>query len=258
MVDSHIQMPKLLLKQFQNKYNLLCYYDVQNKHVGTKGTAKSINTEFGYYSKETENFLQNEIETPFSKILKYIITLNLNDLSTTDVYFNVDMKEPILDFIYSLIVRAPSFHQMMKESEKMLENYTNHEKRDFIIKSGLKIAEENNIFNEYIITFMINRTKISFVLSMNGIYNYSFNGHSTINLPLTPNVTISLIHKNYSQRVIHEDGAISMFIIDDPEKIMKMNSVSFLSQIKHNWGYVVCPQRDELDRLKRVYEEQGI
>ena len=62
---------------------------------------------------------------------------------------------------------------------------------DFISKNGIIIAQENDLLSEYIVTFMLNKTTIPFVLSMDGIYNYTLNGHSVINLPIAPNVTVS-------------------------------------------------------------------
>ena len=69
-VKSHIQMPKCILKKFQNRNNRLFYYDVKENHIGKNGSANSINTEKGYYSKDTERYLQEKIETPFSKLLR--------------------------------------------------------------------------------------------------------------------------------------------------------------------------------------------
>lgn len=100
---------------------------------------------------------------------------------------------------------------------------------------------------------MLNKTTIPFVLSMDGIYNYTLNGHSVINLPIAPNVTVSLIHESYSNRVIHKDNSISMFELTRPDDITLMNGCAFSTQLKRNWGYVICSEREELDRLVSAY-----
>lgn len=249
-INSHIQMPKLLLKRFHNEYNFFYYYNVKNNFIGNHGTAESMNTEIGYYSKETEMYLQKEVETPFSKILEYLEDIELANKQTISVYSTIN--ETILSFMYALIARAPSFHKMMNDDNIWLHNLSIEEKRDHIIKSGINIAKENNVFAEYIPTFLINNTDIPFVLSMNGIYNYTFNGHPIINLPISPTIAISLIHKNYTNRVIYNDGAIAMFETKIPELIMHMNQQAFSFQAKHQWGYVICPEREELDRLSKL------
>lgn len=100
---------------------------------------------------------------------------------------------------------------------------------------------------------MLNKTAISFVLSMEGIYNYTLNGHSVINLPLFPYATVSLIHEGYSNRVIRGDNSISVFELTRADDIMLMNGQAFSTQLKRKWGYVVCPERDELSRLVDKY-----
>lgn len=250
MIDSHIQMPKLLLKRFHNKYNFLCYYDIAEKIVKTRGTAHSLNTSFGYYSDETERFLSEKIETPIGRIFKYLDDVGIETKSIISAHS--DIRDTIIDFIYALIARAPNFHKQMCTEDSVLNLLTPQERRDTIIKAGIAIEKEACIFSEYIITFLFNKTNIPFVLSMNGIYQYTLNGFPVINLPISPYVAIFLVHKNYSKRFIHSDGAISMIEFNNPEDIMLMNDQAFQSQQKHGWGYVVCPERDELDRLVNI------
>lgn len=64
-VNSHIQMPKEMIKRFHNEYNLCCYYNVEGNFIGTKGPAESLNTEWGYYSVDAEHYLRDTIEPPF-------------------------------------------------------------------------------------------------------------------------------------------------------------------------------------------------
>ena len=99
---------------------------------------------------------------------------------------------------------------------------------------------------------MINRTEIPFVLPLMGLYSYGINGHSIINLPILPTCALCLVHKDYAERLIHDDGTISMFMVDDPEQLKKMNLFAFQAQKRRNWGRIICPQREELDRLKEL------
>lgn len=253
MLNSHIQMPKLLLKNFQNRYNHLCYYDVSKQLIGTKGSAKSINTEYGYYSENTEKYLEQQIETPFSNILKYLDEIGVADKKIVPVRTNI--TEVIFDFMYSLVARSPSFHEMINESDSFLSQLPKEEKRDYIIKTGINTSRENSIFSEYIVTFMFNKTDVPFVLSMNGIYNYILNGNNVVNLPITPKIAICLIHKNYASRIINDDGSISMFEITNPKDIMTMNRRAFSFQVIHGWGYIVCPEKTELERLVEIFNQ---
>lgn len=73
-MNSHIQMPKCVLKQFANEDNVLFYYNFKDGHIA-KSSAKYINTEKNYYSDEMEMFFNRNIETPFSKVIEEIKNL---------------------------------------------------------------------------------------------------------------------------------------------------------------------------------------
>ena len=64
-VNSHIQMPKEVIKRFHNQYKLCCYYDVKGNFVGTKGTAESLNTAWGFFSARTEHYLGEKNRNTF-------------------------------------------------------------------------------------------------------------------------------------------------------------------------------------------------
>lgn len=249
-INSHIQMPRVLLKRFHNDNNRFFYYDVEKQIIGNNGTAKSTNTEVGYYSKQTEDYFRDNIETPFGNLLTYIEKNNIYG----DIFsISINAEQIVKNFICALVARGPNFRQQMNSEKEFWQSFPLQFQHDYIAKAGLEIAIENDIFSDYIVTYMINNTSTPFVLSMDGIYNYLLNGHQVINLPILPFVTASLIHKDYSARVVKTDGSLSMFEISRPGDIMLMNDCAFSSQIKRNWGYVVCHEEDELIRLKHKF-----
>ena len=56
--------------------------------------------------------------------------------------------------------------------------------------------------------------------------------------------------------MIRDDGTVSMFMVEYPDVIQRMNGWAFASQKKRNWGRVISPERDELDRLMRETTSQ--
>lgn len=246
-INSHIQMPRVLLKRFHNESQHFFYYDVEKQIIGNGGTAKRTNTELGYYSKAVEDYFRDYIETPFGNMLAYIEKKDIHG----DVFSISSNAEKIIkNFVCALVARGPNFSQHMNEEKEFWQEFPPQFQHDFIAKTGLQIAIEHDIFSDYIVTFMINNTTIPFVLSMDGIYNYTLNGHQVINLPIHPFVTVGMIHKSYAERVVREDGSLSMFDINRTDNIMFMNNCAFSAQLKRKWGYVVCPEKDELTRLK--------
>lgn len=249
-VNSHIQMPKVLLKRFHNRFNRFYYYDVENQFIGKNGTAESMNTEWGYYSVGMEHYLRDNIETPFGKIISF---LEIDSFKSETLSIPSSFQATIKNFLYALIARGPKYENQMNEAEELLRFFTPQEQHDFIAYTGIDIAKRHDLLSDFIVTFMINETEVPFVLSMEGLYSYSFNKHLVINLPISPKATISLFHKSHSTRVVREDGSILMLKIDNPKDIMIMNNCSFSTQNKRNWGAIVCPQKDELERLKKLF-----
>lgn len=110
-VKSHIQMPKCILKKFQNRNNRLFYYDVKENHIGKNGLPIQSTPKMGYYSKDTERYLQEKIETPFSKLLKQLSEIDFNSESFI-LPPSVDIC--VKSYIYGLIARDP---QMVLEAD---------------------------------------------------------------------------------------------------------------------------------------------
>ena len=247
LVNSHIQMPKLLLKRFHNEQNKFYYHDVKKGFIGTNGTAKSINTQYGYYSPSTEAFLRDYIETPFGKLITYIENI---DFSQNQFYMTTDFEEVTRNFIYALLARDPAVVGEIDKNSIFLQFLPERQRHDLAARNGIAYAKRNNIFGEYILTFMVNCTERPFVLPLMGLYNYSMSGHSVINLPISPTKALCLVHRDYASRLIHDDGTISMFMVDNPEQVSKMNAFAFVAQRRHNWGCVICSKREELERIK--------
>lgn len=70
-MKSHKQLPKFIIKNFQNKSGKVYYYDIKNKLIGEAGP-KVLGTEEGYFSNIIENLLNAKVESPFSAFLAKI------------------------------------------------------------------------------------------------------------------------------------------------------------------------------------------
>lgn len=109
MINSHIVLPKFLLKNFEINHSFW-YYDIDKDFIA-KGNSSSFNTEKGYYSDETELILNREIETPFSRLLiKYRPSVLADDefeMSLNDILC-------IKRFCCSLLCRNPQMVETVK------------------------------------------------------------------------------------------------------------------------------------------------
>ena len=171
-VNSHVQMPRFLLSRFENERHSFFYYDVKKGFIGSNGHAKSMNTEQGYYPNEIEKLLSDEIEKPFSQVLKFIDSLDLEKPFFTMT--NTD-ESNIKQFLVSLMIRSPLFMDSINKSSVSFQFFTPADQRTLAITQGIMEAEKQRVFDRYRVTFTVNKTEKPFILPISGLYSYSLN-----------------------------------------------------------------------------------
>lgn len=241
-INSHIQMPKLLLKRFENKNHCFYYYDVKKGVIGSNGHAKSLNTELGYYSAEVEEYLNNYVETPLSDLLSQIDCINFDASS-----FDMPPKIAVLirRFIYSLIARSPKMIPEIKKKSIYYQFLAPQAQHDYAVCEGMSIAENMGILNDWFVTFAVNKTTTPFVLPMFGIYNFKYESVDMALLPISPYKSILLV-KNDGLRLFLHDGILSMILIVDDAQMDWFNEQAFSVQFSAGYGYVVSPDKASL------------
>ena len=250
-VNSHIQMPEFFLKRFENPhFNSFYSYDVCGDFIKKNGRASSTNTEIGYYSTAVEQHLNQSIETPLSVAL---LALDKIDFEQPTISIEVSHLDTIKEFAYSLISRDPIAHKAMNDNlviSKIVFEITAQNTHDIMAIHGPEFAKEIGLFAEYTISFLINKTNIPFVLPICGLLKTDMEFYY---LPISPNMAIIMMHKGDIHKYNSANG-IARFRIADPEVLKSYNDYAFLTQVIRQWGYVVCNNRQELDRLKLAHQ----
>lgn len=248
-MNSHIQMPKLMLKRFENEQHELYYYDVCQQAIRNKGHAKSINTKEGYYSDDTEEYLEQNIETPFSKLLQIIDGIDLEDafaIRSIAPHKAREIDEIVKNFVYALISRAPSMIKEIDSHACYLQFLPEQDKRNSYVRWAFSAGKEKDPFSSFRTSFTINQTEHPFVLPVCGLYEPRIKGGiDYISLPISPKVTFSLIPK----QLIEAFGTIPIFVIERKEEVYIYNKSAFDVQKSKGWGYIVAPTRDALEEL---------
>ncbi len=240
-------MPKCVLKEFKNDMNAIFCYNVETGFI-SKTSARYINTKSDYYSEEVELFLNRTIESKFADLIKKIKNADFKNS-----YFVVDeeMDKTIKEFLCFLMLRAPKMKEMLSDKNSLYSLLSENEKNDINVLFGYLALVNNNSFNKYYITFTINESEIPFVLHMNGLIPLTVNAEEErILLPITPNIAITLMNESCYKKHTDKNDISDYFNINDSTIIKEINELAFGIQCKLNWGYVVCPEKKELERLK--------
>ena len=242
-VKSHIQLPKFLLARFENEQHKFFYYDVKRKYIGTNGHAKTMNTEPGYYPDEIEKFLNNELEQPFSKILKFIDSIDLDTPYFTMT--NMD-KNNIKQFLVSLIVRSPLFIKSLYENSVYFHDYSQTDQHSLAITQGIAALKNAKIYDDYCVTLTVNKTEKPFILPICGLFYYSLNGYTHVSLPVSPKIAITMIEPS-SIRFIEKEGATRLYLINQEKHAIQFNGFAFQQQCIEHYGCVISPSKDALE-----------
>ena len=243
IVNSHIQMPRCVLKRFEDAKNKFYYYDIKKRIIGSNGHAKSINTELGYFSPAVEEFLNNYVEKPFSDLLKKIDKI---DFDSASFFVPSETNETVKRFMYSLMARSQQMLTETKNNSVFFQFMSSKNQHDYAVGEGIRLAVESNILRDYFITFAVNKSPISFVLPMMGLYSIRINNIGTSFLPISPQLSIVLVNRE-GKDALTKNGLISMFLITESDKTIWLNKQAFATQMITGSGYVVSVDKPSLE-----------
>ena len=146
-VNSHIQMPKCVLRNFADEQQTVHYFDFEENAIKI-GRAASLNTELGYYSQDTEDYLRDNIETPFGKVMAFLKGISKDDtFSVSDTLFD-DVRK----FLYSLMSRSPNMLDSVTKSSAFFQFLPKQAQHDYVAVTGIQIAQNRGLFDDWQIT----------------------------------------------------------------------------------------------------------
>jgi len=241
-IKSHIQMPKFMLRQFENEKHELFYFDVDSGEI-ICGRAKSINVKEEYYSENVEGILSQAIERPFSQVIHYLEKIDFDARS-----FTVDpgIIETTKTFLNALLARNPNTFQKTQEVSVFLQFLDRQSQHDISVLTCINEASKLGFFDKMHLTFTVNKTMIPFVLPLCGFYWY--NGGKNINLPISPKLAITLVDEEEMCKVIL-NNRIRMYLADKESDVRKLNYIAFQEQLRQGYGSIISPCMNALEDL---------
>lgn len=250
-VNSHIQMPKCVLRNFADEQQTVHYFDFQENAIKI-GRAASLNTELGYYSQDTEDYLRDNIETPFGKVMAFLKGISKDDtFSVSDTLFD-DVRK----FLYSLMSRSPNMLDSVTKSSAFFQFLPKQAQHDYVAVTGIQIAQNRGLFDDWQITFMINDSNTPFVLPQNGIYQFGLRTceDACLNLPITPKISIVFFPKKHIDKFV-DGNMVKLFHFSEDETAQTLNEKAFLSEKVNNKMRVFSNSQEEIQRLERLLEK---
>ena len=252
------------MENFEDKYGNLCYFDVLNGWISSKGHAKGSNSKYGFYSASMENNLNEVIETPFSEVVRKL-KMHFSNLSLEDLKEPPDLLLTTKDiyacrlFLYSLLARDDSTIQEAKKSSKYYSSfpflYSDQVINDSVVSVALNNQLEKDELKEYKMLLLINVTDNPFILANVGVGLVSVYGARCYFIPITPTLAIGFIEPTDYTKSLNTK-IIKIIIVDGPYADF-LNVVSMKQQMSLNHGYVYANNRDSLQRALDDCKKDG-
>lgn len=245
MINSHIRMPKCVLKQFADEKHFVYFMNLEKGWI-QKSHAESINTEEDYYSEDVEHFLRDHIETPLGQILKFIKSI---DEKNPEFTMDNEKKTVMRRFVHALIARSQIMLAKINQTSIFAQFLPKRDLHDWVAVMGIEEAHNSHVFEDWEITFTENHTEVPFVLPLCGTYSFSYNGDTMFNVPVTPHYALTFMPRTIAYRYVI-DGKMRLFQIMDSEQAMRFNMFALKSERK-DWNYgIAANSRDILEKIK--------
>lgn len=238
MVNSHIQMPRLVMNNFTDENGLLYFFDIENGKI-RRGYPKTMYTEKGYFSDYVEDFLGAEVESMLGELLKFI----------KDTEFEAGDEPPVqyrdiaFSYVYSLLARSPSFQTELNSNSVFFQFFPRRDQHDIAAHDGYLMAQEKRILQQYHISFLVNKSTEELVLPTGGLTQCK----NRIICPVTPRRAIVLddIH------IEEEEGKnfVAVYEVDDQEVIHMINQLSLVQEMKRDKKYVISSNKNLLQNI---------
>ncbi len=242
-MNSHVQIPKSFLKNFsykpRDKGRVVDYLDLKKKEILCENI-KTLGTITGFYSDECEEFLDKNIEDPVNKIIEKIKPFGRNTIQQVSI--GPEEIKVIFDFFNYSFSRS-------KYAVNQANTYCITSAIQPVTNEELIWLQKHNIFNEYCLRVLINRTDINFVIPRNCFYikTSSYLDKPYIILPFSKKYAIILISKQEDATQKEDDN--EHLFIDDKVDIHKLNENALWFEKLMNNEFIVGDKK-ELSRLK--------
>lgn len=246
IVNSHILVPAVLLRDFMDNDKKLYYIDAKTRKI-LDGSVRKYNTKLGYYSKFFEKYLSDKYENKIgdikAKIYKFMFE-NDNDESEKLIFYN--LYNDIEALFKMSLFRNPDFiEEVNKESISSIflkGGYTTEQIAFHFENQRIDLFTENKLF------ILKNNTSEGFVLSNNIFSSISLEGgYQSAIIPLHPKYAIVIVPNKLYDIKVKEYGVETYMMLDSISELRKINKsiASGSINIKSN----VIGRKDDLLRF---------
>lgn len=216
VVNSHVQLPHLLLKKFRTGDNL--YILTPKDKTIKRKSARKYNTEFGYYSKWFEDYLSNNYESIISELISKIEPFAYRKVEEIELE---NLSEKINKLFFMSLFRNPDEVKEINDNSYTSILFDGGIKPEDIALTCEKIATD--ILKKYKPLVIINTLSENFVTIKCLFSGLSLKFGNSLFAPLHPKFGIVMVSNEYYSQVIKEYGNGTFIVVNTIEVLNIIN-----------------------------------
>ena len=215
-VKSHVQLPRFLLEYFRTGDNLYYINTASDKII--KSSAKTYNTELGYYSLPFEIYLSDNYESVIKDLIVEIVPFVNGEVTNIRL---INLNKKVNKLFLMAMFRNPKQVKEVNEmslAAKIVGGYD----PEFLAAVG----ENMNINNikGYTAIPIINKTKCGLVTTKSFFTNLNIdNGIECMVMLPHPKFAIALIPNKYYKEMLKKQGNQTYLLLNDEEQVLLFN-----------------------------------
>lgn len=216
VVNSHVQLPHLLLKKFRTGDNL--YYCSPKDNIIKKNSARKYNTEFGYYSKWFEDYLSSNYENIISELINKIEPFAFREVDEIELE---NLSEKINKLFFMALFRNPDEIKEINKNSYTSILFDDGIKSDDVALTCEKMAMD--ILKKYKPLLVVNNLSENFVTIKCLFSGLSLKEGNFLFAPLHPKFGIVMVSNEYYSQVIKEYGNETFIVVNTIEVLNIIN-----------------------------------
>ena len=252
MIDSHIQVPKGILKNFRDpadQTKKVWWLDIITKEIKRHPT-KSLGAKSGYFSAQMEQEFNQYAENDIARFGQRIRAF-CEDSQDNSIF--VSEKDIALSkrYIKMLVARSSLVFEKYLQSTPITLCFSEQSNHDF--SAGFALASQGKwdaILHERRFSLLVNYTNYHLVLPRNGFYFFECEGRDILFAPLSPKGGILFLPKDYP-----EADPSYMMHIADPDQIRRLNLHALKYEYLFHGAFVASDCQEPLVYLKKYLQE---
>ena len=253
MIRSHIQLPKWIMKNFQDeKTGKIPYLRLANQNIGQSGIMK-LGVQEDYFSADGEEFLCQKIEKPLSTLRDKV--LDFISGTADKVELPAEDEQLLRRYFYLSTSRSKSALNFLKSHSVISQFMPEQVNHDTLVQSAYELSDvSGNWVCGYIMGVYVNQTDTGFVVPRNCYYSLPQKSAQCIVMPITPTIALGLFPPSFvKQHPLFTQHR--MQIVKDVAVVEIMNMYALLFEYVINNEFIIGRQKKELERLIQCFHD---